>query len=376
MVAAVSFEILGNHPSDVRKGVERTVEKLDGRLGGGLLFLCGTLARQPLDVAVAVRELGLAAPILLATGAGVLTERGEHEQVSACAGLFWQAGTCTPFAVDKRGDEPLSDRLAQAIEQVAGPRQHPVVMFASREAINPPELFDTARPLRVPLFGGGTVGKPGALVIWGKRVLSGDIAGMGLQGVGRAVVRASPACQVLGRPQPVTARDGALVLSIASRSALDVLRSQASGVAGQRPIVFAVEVGSEDSTRPRVMLRGIRGIHESRGGVMVSEDIEIGTKVAFAVLDGAAAAADLEATLREVSRDACGGVPRFGIYIDCTGRGTQLYGEAGMDVQAIRRRFPKLPIAGVKSAFEIGPGLEGATTHLYSGVFCLMYAPS
>ena len=111
MAAAVSFEILGNHPSDVRKGVERTVEKLDGRLGGGLLFLCGTLARQPLDVAVAVRELGLAAPILLATGAGVLTERGEHEQVSACAGLFWQAGTCTPFAVDKRGDEPLSDRL-------------------------------------------------------------------------------------------------------------------------------------------------------------------------------------------------------------------------------------------------------------------------
>jgi hypothetical protein len=47
-----------------------------------------------------------------------------------------------------------------------------------------------------------------------------------------------------------------------------------------------------------------------------------------------------------------------------------------VDLQALRRRFPKLPIAGVTSAFEIGPGMSGATTHLYSGVFCLVYAPS
>ena len=98
------------------------------------------------------------------------------------------------------------------------------------------------------------------------------------------------------------------------------------------------------------MLRGIRGIHESRDGVMVSEGIDVGTRVAFAVLDAAAAAADLEATLREVSRDARGGVPRFGIYVDCAGRGSQLYGESGVDVQAIRRRFPKLPFAGIRSA--------------------------
>ncbi|PIE05303.1 MAG: hypothetical protein CSA75_05460, partial [Sorangium cellulosum] len=115
---------------------------------------------------------------------------------------------------------------------------------------------------------------------------------------------------------------------------------------------------------------------ESREGIVVSDDIEVGTRIAFATLDAAAAAGDLELTLREISRDTHGGVPLFGLYVDCAGRGSQLYGESGVDIQAIRRRFPQLPFVGVKSAFEIGPGPKGASTHLYSGVFCLIYAPS
>ncbi|MFW5741156.1 MAG: FIST C-terminal domain-containing protein [Myxococcota bacterium] len=376
MPSAASFEVLANHPGEVAACLERAIAPLGDKLGGGLIFLSGTLARQILDVAVRIKGLRCSAPVLIATGAGVLTERGEHEQISGCAGVVWPGAGCATFALDQRSDEPLSQRLADAVERISGPRHHPVALFASREVLNPRELFDMARPLALPLFGGGSVGKPGAVVVSDGRVLTGDVAGMALQGVGRAIVRASPACEVLGKPQPVTSRDGALVLSIASRPALDVLRSQAAETAGQRPVVVAVEISDTDASRSRVMLRGIRGIHEGRGGVMVSEDVVEGTRIAFAVLDGAAAAADFETTLREASRDVCGGVPRFGVYIDCAGRGSQLYGESGLDVQAIRRQFPKLPIAGVKSAFEVGPGLSGATTHLYSGVFALIYAPS
>lgn len=376
MVAAASFEILGNHPRDVRSSLNQALGPFGGRVGGGMVFLSGTLARQSLDVALSIEELGLDAPILIATGAGVLTERGDREQVSGGTGMLWQAGDCAPFTVDKPGDEPLSERVAHAIEQAAGPRQDPVAVFASRDAVRPRELFEPERPVTAPVFGGGTVGKPGAVLVAGGRVLTGDVVGMGLHGVGGVVVRASPACEVLGKPQPVTEMDGALILSIASKPALDVLRNQASETAGQRPVVVAVEVSGEESARSRVMLRGIRGIHESRGGVMLSDDIAEGTRIAFAVLDASAAAADFEATLREASRDTRGGVPRFGLYVDCAGRGSQLYGEPGMDVQAIHRRFPKLPVAGIKSAFEIGPGLGGATTHLYSGIFCLFYAPS
>ena len=376
MVAATSFEITGNHPRDVRTGLEKALAPLEGRFGGGLLFLSGSFTRQVFDIGLAIREMDLDAPFLLANGAGVLTERGEREQVSACAGMMWQAGTCEPFALNKPKEEAVSTRLAEAIRNAAGPRNAPTILFASREAINPAELFDATTPIDSPLFGGGTVGRPGAVVVTKDQVRSGDVVGMAMRGLGNAVVRASPACEVLGTPQPVTSSEGALVLTIASQPALDVLRKQASEVAGQRPVVVAVQVNETEDPRSRVMIRGIRGIHESRGGVMVSEDIVEGTRVAFAVLDGAAAAADLEATLREASRDARGGAERFGLYIDCAGRGANLYGESGMDVQAIRRRFPRLPVAGIKSAFEIGPGLRGATTHLYSGVFCLFYAPS
>ncbi|PKN32353.1 MAG: hypothetical protein CVU63_19220, partial [Deltaproteobacteria bacterium HGW-Deltaproteobacteria-20] len=238
------------------------------------------------------------------------------------------------------------------------------------------DLFDPQRPLDLPLFGGGTLGRPGAMVVSDGRVKTSDVVGLALHGVGRAVVGASPACQLLGQPQPITAVDGALLLSIGAQPALELLRSQASNVAGQRPVVLAVDLREDPRASPRLMLRGIRGIHESRKGVMISEQIRVGTRVAFAVLDGPAAAADLDSTLREMSRDVRGGMPRFGFYIDCAGRGTQLYGESGVDVQALRTRFPGLPIAGVTSAFEIGPGTAGAAVHLYSGVFCLVYAPS
>lgn len=375
MPGAVSFELRGNQPGDVRGPLENAVAELKGHVGGGVVFLCGTMARQILEVATVIKSLRLDARVLVASGAGVLTERGEHEQTSACVGLLWQAGRCDHVAVDQRGDEPISARLAKATRRVAT-QGSPVALFASRETINPTDLFDDRTPIDLPVFGGGTLGKPGAMVVSARRIVSADVVGLVLQGAGRAVVRASPACQILGRPQPVTATDGALVLSIASKPALDVLRSQASEVAGQRPVVLAVDLGHDVSAHPRLMLRGIRGIHEARGGVMVSEDIQVGTRVAFAVLDGAAAAADMEATLRDMGRDVRGGMPRFGIFIDCAGRGSQLYGEAGVDLQALRRRFPKLPIAGVTSAFEIGPGMSGATTHLYSGVFCLVYAPS
>lgn len=374
MADALSFEVLGNHPNDVRAVVERQAVQL-GRVGGGLLFLCGTLARQILEVGSALRGV-VDAPLLLATGAGVLTERGEHEQMSACAGVVWKQGAAEAFIMDAEGDESLHDRVADAATRASDKGRAPVALFASREAVNPVALFDRSRPIDLPLFGGGTVGKPGAVVVERKRVVAGHVAGMAMRGVGRAVVRASPACQLLGEPQPVTAADGALVLSIASRPALDVLRKQATEVSGKRPVVVAVELGSGSDERPRVMLRGIRGIHESREGVMVSEDIEVGTRLTFAVLDAAAAAADLEATLREMSRETRGGVPRFGVFVDCAGRGAQLYGENGVDLQTIRRRFPRLPVVGVKSAFEVGPGLGGATTHLYSAVFCLVYAPS
>jgi len=208
------------------------------------------------------------------------------------------------------------------------------------------------------------------------RVTAADAIGLALHGVGTALVRTSPGCQLLGEPQPVTATDGPLLLSVAGQPALDLLRSQASGVAGQRPVVLAIDIGHGSESHLRPMLRGIRGIHEVRKGVMVSESLPQGAKVAFAVLDGPASAADLETTLREMSRDMRGGMPRFGFYVDCAGRGTQLYGESDVDVRILRRCFPGLPIVGVTSAYEIGPGPSGAAVHFYSGVFCLVYSPS
>ncbi|OQB09358.1 MAG: FIST C domain protein [Deltaproteobacteria bacterium ADurb.Bin207] len=375
MVAAVSFEYVGNQPRDLRAVVEKCGQDLGGQVAGGLVFVSGSMARQIHEVANVLRTLSWAGPLVVAGGASVLTERGCYERTSACTGMVWKVGRCSGFVVDRDREELISDGLRSAARRTATPG-NPIVLLASREAVGPTDLFDEKNPFDYPVVGGGTVGRPGAMLVADGRIKTGDLVGLALHQAGSAAVRVSSACRLLGPLMPVTAVDGALVLRIETQAALDVLRSQAAGVSGQRLVAVAVDLRGNLQEPARLMLRGIRGIHESRRAVMVSEEIRVGTRVAFAVIDAASAAADLEHTLRQMRRDLAGGMPRFGFYVDCAGRGSQLHGEEGVDLQMLRRFFPGLPIAGVASAFEIGPGARGAAVHLYSGVFCVVCAPS
>src|SRR5512137_1154637 len=73
-----------------------------------------------------------------------------------------------------------------------------------------------------------------------------------------------------------------------------------------KPMMMASEVDASSTSdrliapTPELMIRGIRGIDEGRGALLVSEEINEGTCVAFAVRDPNAARADLESTLRDV----------------------------------------------------------------------------
>lgn len=378
MRSAVSFELLGSHPKDIRPVLEGALQQLEGRCGGCLLFLCGSISKQIVDVAVEVRNLGLEASTLIASGAGIMTERGEHEHMSGCVGLLWRSGSSTGFVVDVEGDGPLADRISDAARSAMGPTSGAVAMFASRDVVSPLSLFDTDSAFGAAVFGGGSLGRPAGALVQHGEVLVGDVVGLAIRGAGRPVVRASPACALLGPLRKVTAVDGALLLTIDDRPAIEVLREQAADVAGQRPVVVAMRIGDGKDSGPQMMVRGIRGVHEGRGGVMVSEDVRLGASVCFAALDAGAARVDLESSLRQMARDARGGIPLFGVYVSCAGRGGQLYGEGGVDLQMIRRQFPGLPMAGISTAFEIGPGPgpAGAAVHLYAGVFTLFYAPS
>lgn len=98
--------------------------------------------------------------------------------------------------------------------------------------------------------------------------------------------------------------------------------------------------------------------------------------MAFVALDGAAARQNLEASLRDLGRRTAGSAARFGLYINCAGRGASLYGTPDVDCKQVRNRFPNLPFVGLMSSFEIGPSPDPASIHFYTGIFALFTAPS
>ena len=109
---------------------------------------------------------------------------------------------------------------------------------------------------------------------------------------------------------------------------------------------------------------------------MLSEEVEPGQRLAFAVRDAEAARKNLEGTVRELSRELAGSAPIAGLYFDCAGRGTQLYGTSGVDLRLLRARFPDLPLIGMRSAFELAPHRGRLALHSFTGVLALFTNPS
>jgi small ligand-binding sensory domain FIST len=134
--------------------------------------------------------------------------------------------------------------------------------------------------------------------------------------------------------------------------------------------------GPTEGGRAALVVRGIQGVDPDRRALVISEEIREGMRVTFGVRDARAARDDMEAITRELERDIAGAAPRFGLYVNCAGRGSSLYGSHDVDSKILKTRFPGLPFAGMASSFEIAPRLGRPTLQLYSGVFALFTSPS
>lgn len=346
---------------------------------GAILFASGALAETAQETLAAVRDALGPVPALLGTGAGVLTERGEHERTSALSGLVWSGGTASTLIVPadraRRGKAP---RVAESIAEALGERPGTVILFVEPDVT--PGTFDSLAE-SVPyatIVGAGTLPRGAWTLSQHGAIERGSVAGLVLRGLARPVVRTSPACKLLGRPEPITECQGAMVLRIGERSAIEVLSASARGLSGQ-PLVFAVLAAGDQDPRPgqgNLLIRGIRGVDPARGGVVVTDEVRPGMRLCFGTRDGATARADLESAVREAAREVAGAAPRFGLFISCAGRGIGLYGAADVDATIVQNRFPHVPFAGMFSSFEIGPSSRGTAMHLYTGILTLFCAPS
>lgn len=368
---------------EVRSGsLERTVAALVaarehvGPSAAAVVFVSGVLRDAQASLARRLSERGLRMPILLVGGNGVLSERGEIEGQSAATGLVWQGEGVELGAIDAHSpDEGLAAGLESFLSRAR--TRATALLFVAPGGFSPRAVQGLGeRTLGTPVFGGGSLGTPGVVAIGvDGDIVTGRAVAMLLGGLGGASVRTAYSCRLLAPLRPITKTRGSMVLRLGDEPALDVLTRCGKSLSGQ-PLVFTVlsrdrvDFG-EPGQRPEILVRGVQGIDPEARGLLVSEEVREGMSMTFGVKDAGAARDDLTRVARELGRDIAGAAPRCALYVNCSGRGTGLYGRPDVDTRILRQRFGNIPIAGMQSSFEIAPHGTGTSFQLYTGVLAL-----
>lgn len=375
-MAARSFSLAVDNPGRFARAFADAVRSQPGARFA-LVLLSGELGARAGQTAAALASAGLGIPMLVATGAGVFTEKGELDGSSAGVGLVFSQGHATALVGQP---EDVTDAVHQLTALLKpGPARRTAIVFARARGADSRSFEPLATLDRVTVVGAGCPGDAAVYAIDERgRVESGPAGALVTRGLAPAQVRSSPACRLLMPPATVTESRGPLVLRLAGEPALQVLRNVAANLEGQPLLLTALAPpeGAEDAGGSAILVRGIQGVDPSREGVMLSEEVEPGQRLAFAVRDPESARKDLESTARELSRELAGAATVAGLYFDCAGRGTQLYGTPGVDLRLLRARFPDLPLVGMRSAFELAPHRGRPALHSFTGVLALFTNPS
>ena len=235
------------------------------------------------------------------------------------------------------------------------------------------------------LFGGLASGRRDAVQV-ADGIWRGGVSGVAFGPGLKVISRISQGCQALGAERRVSACDGALVLELDGRPALDCLLEDLalpvlSAGADLRDVVprfrntlIGLNRSAEDAIRrgaygEQVLVRHLLGIDPVRRGVAVAEQVQTGWGLSFCERNPEAARRDLLRICTELRGEAedqpsvDGGSSIAGaVYISCAGRGGPHFGFASAEAQWVKHALGDVPLVGLFAAGEIAhAGLYGYT---------------
>jgi small ligand-binding sensory domain FIST len=370
-----SFEVRAPTPTSLASAVVSRVPALGaGQLG---LIFC-TREASPADREIANALKNTPGTWIVATGHGVLSERGEIEGEIAATGIVLGVNDAKIVARDA-ADPDFGAELGHTLQLSQGASALTLIR-ADQLDEEWLDAFAQTRPARGGslAFGGGTCADNLIYISEGSRVRGVKALSVVLGRARPAQLLSSAACRLISPLQRVTAADGPVLFSLDDSPALSALGEAAEELRDQSPILVA-QAPTEGGLSPEgraLALKPLAGIDPTRGALVLSSDIAVGTRVAFAIRDARVGRQDFEAHLRTMVQRARGGAPDFGILISCSGRGKDLFGPSSTDARMVKARFPELPFVGLSSYFELGDMDGRLTSQVYSGIFALYCRPS
>lgn len=357
------------------------------------------------EIASVIRR-GLSARVVIGCSAcGVVggpreLETGPGLAVLALASPGARLVTFTDADLPTLPEEPTREStqaLAAAIG--AAPDLAATFVFADPFSVPMVRLLPALNASRRPNQGG----RPAGTILGGvasaapspggnRLILNGDVRDRGLVGVSiaghlRVDAVVSQGCRPVGQPLVVTRAKGNVILELAGRPALDIVRETVAALPrphteGHGPALLVglvINEYRERFGRSDFVVRSILGVDHDHGALAIGDLVRVGQTVQFHVRDADTASRDL-GMLLDVQRMY--DPPAGAMLITCNGRGSRLFGAPGHDAATLARAFlgpapgerlaktgheldpthAGLPIAGFFAAGEIGP--LGADSYL------------
>ncbi len=197
----------------------------------------------------------------------------------------------------------------------------------------------------------------------------GGVSGVLLGSDAQVAVGLSQGCSPIGPAHVVTQGQDNVLVTLDERSAYETLCEDlgvADGV-DPRPWLSNVHVAmivSGGDTHD-YLVRNLVALDQERGLVAIGDGVAVGGRIQFVRRDAQNAAKDLERMLAELKGRA--DAPKAGLYYSCLARGPNLFDEPDFEVNAIRKVFGDIPLAGFFGNGEI----SNNRIYGYTGVLLL-----
>ena len=276
-------------------------------------------------------------------------------------------------------------RIMDPLYESTGQDNQPLLMvFPDTFAMQPTLLFrgihHEAGPVRI--IGGGA-SEDGTLSqtyqLFGADATPNAVSGVMMEGKFITTISLSQACHPIGESMAVTRSKGNVVMELGGRPAFEVFEQlikeheiEPEQVGAQLFVGLPVDPSHTRLHRGEYLIRNIVGANPRQGSIAVATEIQEGQIFSFTLRQPEETKLAMEEMLQELSQVHHGRNPAFGLYFDCCGRGSSLYGESGTDLALIKKYLGNIPLIGFFSYAEIAP--LGQVTHLhnYTGVLTLV----
>ena len=215
--------------------------------------------------------------------------------------------------------------------------------------------------------------------IGGGHSFLGGLSGLLLKGIKELNWGVAHSGTHMGDPLFITKVENNAVVELDDFPALEVFKTLShnrgmndlDSAFGQTLGAFCKEQYLQEFNSAAWELRPLDGVDVSNQGLVLPHLVKPFDIFSFIHRSPSTSTEAFETMLTEL--DVVDRKPSLGIYLNCAGRGKQLYQKSHVDPQAIQSKFGSIPLIGLQGSFQFARFQDSMQLYVYTGILLLIY---